>query len=220
MRGELTVGADPELFLTLNGIPVSVEGLLGGTKQRPVPVFMGAVQEDNVLAEFNIDPAHSEDEFISSILTVRRQLEDMLKPYQLVAVPSMEFPKDILKASKQAMTFGCSPDLNAYTGEINRPPNPKTTLRTAGGHVHIGHPLLIDDFELQVAYIKKLDEVLGDKASKYDKDTRRKELYGTRGSFRSKPYGVEYRVLSNFWLQKVSYMKWVYRGVHKAWNQL
>jgi hypothetical protein len=37
-------------------------------------------------------------------------------------------------------------------------------------------------------------------------------MYGRAGAFRPKPYGVEYRVLSNVWLRESSMVKWI-------WNQ-
>jgi hypothetical protein len=38
----------------------------------------------------------------------------------------------------------------------------------------------------------------------------RRELYGKAGAFRPKPYGVEYRVLSNRWLNSEALIRWVY----------
>jgi hypothetical protein len=45
-------------------------------------------------------------------------------------------------------------------------------------------------------------------------------MYGAAGAFRPKPYGVEYRVLSNAWLQSEELMAWVYRTTTKAITDL
>jgi hypothetical protein len=49
-----------------------------------------------------------------------------------------------------------------------------------------------------------------------DPDTKRRELYGKAGAFRFKPYGVEYRVLSNFWLHTPDRMEYVWHLVRGA----
>jgi hypothetical protein len=43
-----------------------------------------------------------------------------------------------------------------------------------------------------------------------DKGDLRKQLYGKAGAFRPKPYGAEYRVLSNFWVFDTKLTGWVY----------
>ena len=48
--------------------------------------------------------------------------------------------------------------------------------------------------------MKQLDWYLGAWSLKMDPDPTRRLLYGKAGACRYKPYGVEYRVLSNFWL--------------------
>jgi len=57
---------------------------------------------------------------------------------------------------------------------------------------------------------KELDFVLYNSSLSWDNDDRRRELYGKPGSFRPKPYGVEYRVLSNMWLKSISTQKFVF----------
>src|SRR3546814_1862742 len=49
--------------------------------------------------------------------------------------------------------------------------------------------------------VKQLDWYLGLWSLGKDKDKVRRSLYGKAGACRIKPYGVEYRVLSNFWIK-------------------
>ena len=43
---KLLLGADPEIFIKINGLNVSAHGLLAGTKEKPQKVSRGAVQID------------------------------------------------------------------------------------------------------------------------------------------------------------------------------
>ena len=210
MKGAITIGADPELFVIDGDEPVPVIGKLGGTKDQPIRVECGAVQEDNVLAEFNIDPAHTEKEFIHNINTVMGEMQARLPKFELRIASSLHFSQEILmKAGKQAIEFGCNPDLNAWTGGLNKPPNPYTTLRTAGGHVHVGYD--VPDMNNRLEVIKMMDILIGIPSVILDPDRERRRMYGRAGACRVKDYGVEYRVLSNFWLQNEKLMSWVYR---------
>jgi hypothetical protein len=47
---------------------------------------------------------------------------------------------------------------------------------------------------------KQMDWFLGAWSVKHDPDVTRRRLYGKAGSCRIKSYGVEYRVLSSFWV--------------------
>ena len=53
-----------------------------------------------------------------------------------------------------------------------------------------------------------------------DDGAKRRELYGKAGAYRVKPYGVEYRVLSNFWLKSPALMQWVYDNTILAFKRL
>lgn len=209
-----TIGADPELFLVDgSGKFISSIGKIGGSKEEPADCGEGcAVQEDNVAVEFNIPPASSFERFKESLDYGLKFLEDKAKGMnlRLAIEASAEFHPDQLTTPK-ALEFGCEPDFNAWTTRQNdRPTALNKLLRSCGGHVHVGtklDPILV---------IRAMDLFLGCPSTILDKDTRRRELYGKAGAFRYKPYGCEYRTLSNFWLGSADLMKWAYDGTARA----
>ena len=209
----ILIGCDPEVLLERDGNIISSIGVIGHGKDDPLEVEEGAVLEDNVLAEINIVPASNPTKFVSSIRKVLRQLTDITKS-DIVVKPSHNFTKEYLMSLPEAaMNFGCDIDYNAYTGEANPKPNPWTTLRTAGGHVHVG----ADNIDMH-KLVKTMDLYLGVPSVVLDSDAERRELYGKAGCYRPKDYGVEYRVLSNFWLKSNDLMQWVYERTIKAVN--
>lgn len=207
-------GCDPELFvLDDKGRHVSAEPFIPGTKAQPHKVSKGAVQVDGVAAEFNIDPAGTYLEWEENIKTVMKELQGFLpKGYKLDCVPAVEFDPELWETfSYQSKELGCTPDYNAWTAEVNPPPhdpeNPR--MRTASGHIHIGWTSDEDITEINHVtncydFVKQLDWYLGAWSCRMDTDPRRRRLYGKAGACRIKPYGVEYRVLSNFWIANPS----------------
>ena len=63
---------------------------------------------------------------------------------------------------------------------------------------------------------KGCDLILGVASVLMDKGHLRKELYGKAGAVRFKPFGIEYRVLSNFWTLDPKKIEWVYDGVDRV----
>lgn len=207
-------GCDPEMFIKdADDNLVSAVGLIPGTKESPHKVERGTVQVDGMAAEIGIDPTDNFKDWNGSIVDVTRQLKAMLpKGYGLVLSPAVRFSQSVMDAQPNtAKVLGCDPDYNAWTGEINPYPDTFTDplLRTASGHVHIGWldpPEFIpvtDEIHVKNCrdLVKQLDWFLGAWSVLKDSDVTRRKLYGKAGAFRPKPYGVEYRVLSNFWLQ-------------------
>lgn len=223
-----SIGADPELFLVDNdGKLKSAIGRIEGTKTEPKPIpFLGkgfALQADNVLLEFNIPPSTftslrgGEDGFVlcnTSVLAfLSKELAKMGLKYDIRS--SAVMPDEEL-ADPRAHIFGCEPDFNAWTLEDN--PQPQCNdpaLRSAGGHIHIGG--VFSKLEC-VLMARWLDVLLGGTSVLVDTDNRRRQLYGKAGAIRFKPYGFEYRTLSNFWLNSADNMRWVCRGVQKAFE--
>lgn len=206
-----TIGCDPEIFVADATSLRSIVGRVGGTKLFPRPLEeLGdgfAVQEDNVAMEFCIPPAKNRDGFKKSVLTTVDYLDKLVQMQGLHIVMSSaeSFPMVELQ-TPEAQMFGCDPDFNAWTGEMNgRPHVEDVTLRSAGGHVHVGCDG-VDIMEL----IKMMDLRMGVPSVLMDKGEKRKQLYGKWGAFRKKPYGVEYRTLSNFWIFNEKYCDWVY----------
>jgi len=224
---ELRIGADPEFFLKKDGKFVSAHGIIEGTKKNPQEVKGGAVQVDGMALEFNIDPASNSAEFVSNVATVLGELRKMVPAeYEFAFVPVADFdPAYIADQPEEARILGCEPDFNAYTGKANPQPDAAKSFRTASGHIHLGwtenedinNPEHIDACQMMV---KQLDSSVGLSSIVIDWDKRRRELYGKAGAYRPKPYGVEYRTMSNFWLRDVAVQEMVFDQSQKAFNHL
>lgn len=226
------VGADVEgFFLNPNtGYPFPCVGVFKGTKEKPQPITtLGdgfAIQEDNVMPEYNIPPAKSAEDFASSILAVHIWLHDFARSRfkcDLATYGALVFKPEDLK-SEQALKFGCDPDFCVWSRSVNpTPTSKKPTLRTAGGHVHVSytidgqmpknHPKQLDVLE---HLVKAHDLYLGIPSLFSDDDSVRKEMYGKAGAFRPKDYGHEYRVLSPYWTRNHHYSTWVFEQVERS----
>lgn len=209
------IGCDPEFFLKQNNKHISAEKKIGGTKYKPFPIddLGNCIQEDNVAVEFNIGASSSLEMFSNNIEKVLNFLKEKLKNYEFSTLSAVSFEDDQLN-SIQARLFGCEPDYNAWTCKVNPKPYTKDiNLRSAGGHIHIGCDLAKQKPE-QV--IQACDLFLGVPSILLDPSTERRKLYGKAGSFRKKPYGVEYRSLSNFWIFNKTYHTWIYKQVNRC----
>lgn len=215
---KITVGADPEFFITHNGSYKSAIDFIGGSKQNPKyldrPGFYA--QEDNVAVEFNIPPAKTAQEFLESIQWGIKKVSENLKPhnFEIALHASAFFPKNEL-LDPRAQMFGCDPDYNAWTGDINpRPTSNLPALRSCGGHVHVGYEGNRELLNPKI--IQAMDLFLGVPSVMLDEDTTRKQLYGKAGAWRPQLWGLEYRVLSNFWLKTPALTQWVFDQTVKA----
>lgn len=224
MKG-ITVGADPELFIydTDKGQFVCPDGLIPGTKEEPFKVDGGAVQQDGFAAEFNIDPSDNYKDFSDRIRGVRAQLKKMLPSHMdLIACPTAQFTQEVWdSALDQTKILGCSPDYNAWALNVNPPAKAEDRVRCAGGHLHLGWTEDADQtdpdyFKASIDLVRQLDWYLGAWSVLQDDDVVRRSMYGKAGSMRFKPYGVEYRTLSNFWLSKSSYLLQVWNRMCQA----
>ena len=213
------IGIDPEVFVVnkkSKDIVPSI-GLIGGSKHFPMKVNKGALQEDNVMAEFNIDPAGSLKEFNENIEEVLGHLDARLATtgheYDKTFKTSHDFSSKDLK-DPQALQFGCDPDFNAYTLDKNPIIDPKMVgnFRMCGGHIHLGFPEADSHPMVRVFAARWMDILVGAPLSKLDPDSVRKNFYGKAGNFRIKDYGIEYRTPSNFWLSSKNLIEFVWHS--------
>lgn len=229
---DVMIGADPELFvraLTKDHPFVGAEGLIPGTKKDPHPIEGGAVQVDGMAVEYNINPAKTVEEFLENNKKVLVGLSKMLPDYQLINKPLAVFSDDVWAgASEEAKELGCDPDLNPYKSGQNPAPDGSVKFRTAAGHIHIGwtKDANLKDFghtEACKLLAKELDIYLGAPSLWIDnskESQQRRELYGQAGAYRVKPYGMEYRVLSNFWVGNETLMAWVFNNAKLCFERL
>lgn len=211
----LTMGSDPEMFLTLGKKPVfPTTEWCQGTKERPQvlsKVTGHAVQIDGTALEANtcVVSTHS---FNEEIERLRKRLNQFLPKGVTLADETTRIwdPEEWKKIPEAQKELGCNPDFNAYTLKENPRPDPESigrpTMRTAGGHIHVGWSTFChvnmgsEEHFLDCAIVTKvMDAFLMPMSKSWDKDEERAKLYGAPGAFRPKSFGVEYRPLSNKW---------------------
>lgn len=196
-------GSDPELFFIRNGQVVPSNDVItsGG----------GMVTRDGFQLELNPSQHYCREVAGSNIaqaLDLAKDHADRIGAELSIAVGVTIGDEAWKKSTFETRRFGCNPTSNVYQ-KINRlATGMRIRFRSGAGHIHIGG---LNDGEKKDAetIIKLMDIVGGNTAVLIDRDennaTRRK-YYGRAGEYRLKPYGVEYRVYSNFWLRH--YVLW------------
>lgn len=211
----MRLGSDPEVFLVDNfGKHISAIGFINADKWNPLQIpdmpkgF--TLQEDNVALEYGIPPASNAEEFSQYIDSVMQRSLKELPGLSFSKLSCHVFTEDQMQ-DPRAHVFGCEPDYNAYTKDVNHAPQPPHPyMRSAGGHVHI------ETKENPVAVVKAFDLFLVVPSVLMDEGEKRKQMYGKAGAHRIKPYGVECRSLSNFWIFSPELRMWVWRNTERA----
>lgn len=81
-------------------------------------------------------------------------------------------------------------------------------------HFHVGYDN--HNRETSIELIRTLDLFLGVPSILIDKDDRRRELYGKAGCFRFTAYGLEYRVMSGYFIDTPELIDWCFTQITKA----
>ncbi len=221
---KLTIGCDPEFFLFKGRKPVSAHDIVPGDKLNPHRIKDGMVQADGTAVEFGIDPCSTKEEFVSRIDSVLKQIRDMIpKEYAFKFTPTVKYDQAYFDGlPKSAVELGCSPDYN-IRGARNPRPSGVGTMRTGSGHLHLGwtkdQDITCKHHRWDCTYlVNMLDGYFQSYRHFWDKDTERVRMYGMPGAHRPKPYGLEYRSLSNAWLNYPELWPWMFESTQAVFK--
>lgn len=218
----LTIGSDPEVFVknNTNDQLASIIGVFKAGKNDPKDIGMGCfVQEDNILAEFNIPPCKSEKEFLDAINYAKSTIEVMIAPKGLdLHYSSSELATNDILKDDQAHVFGCAESYNTILQrpiEIDQNEIYGIKMRSSGFHIHFGWDNPTDEerdrlsifFELCVTLPLLLED---------NDDYNRRKFYGKIGDVRDKEYGLECRSLGGYFLRNDDTIKDIYQRSLKA----
>lgn len=228
----IVFGCDPEFFFSKKGKIIGSEKIINletgleyipASSARPnnsntVGNIKGKIIVDGVQAELNPRPNTCRANLANELSYCFRAIKEELAKDPLLSVefkPTVKVTQKELKTlNPKSQVFGCAPSMNTE-GESKIKVNAKSyPYRSAGGHIHIGAQ---DDHIKKVIQqadkiIPMLDIVLGNTCVLIDKDPGNKErrkVYGRAGEYRMPSHGIEYRTLSNFWLQSYPLMSFV-----------
>lgn len=218
MAHSMMIGGDPEIFaLRKDG------DVLPAWEFLPQKSSRTAYYWDGLQAEWQAKPKTCLVEYNNglqiNINYVAAQARARDKHATLTLRNVVDVPQEVLlKAEQKYLDFGCSPSMNVYD-DVGEPPQDPRALpvRFAGGHIHAGIGKTLYTPQIRHA-VWALDGILGvacvGMAEQFDDPTRRR-FYGRAGEIRLPEHGLEYRVLSNFWLisPAISYL------VHEIFRQ-
>lgn len=214
------IGGDHEVFLRdkNTGDIITAEGIIEGTKDEPFNFDkadpFACTSLDCVLAEYNIAPAKTKFEYYQGIQKALEYIQKNIpQNLEIAILPAARLNEKYLQ-SETAQRFGCSIDYNCWTRQPNQSPIPDGNLRSAGGHITLGYEEPNEFVNLM--WIKAMDLFLSVPSILQEPDSERKKLYGKAGAFRHTPFGVEYRSLSNYFINEKGLIDWVYDNTQEA----
>jgi len=188
-----------------------------GEKLAPTIMDEGQAHPDGMFLEFAVAPAHSAADMLLKVETMRHRLE-AITGYTLHGYDFVRMPEALTEDShpflyEMATTMGCSPDMTA--GEYRSIPhwirfNP---YKEAGMHFHLDLPQrVLDTFSEEVDWrtgvtqMTESDRYAEGFVHELSRATRLFHVgpqgeytpwYRTPGTYRLKPYGIEYRSIGS-----------------------
>ena len=219
------IGCDPELFLfdkVLDRI-VPACGIVEGSKESPIMLNNGGMlQLDGTVLEFGTPPVDAEGDNFSKALKetldiIRKQLSDNYGDrYELRCGASAAYSPEDITENHEGLIVGCS----AQYVMVNDNSPTRAILESTGklspnavpigGHIHFGftdkmESRIVEDYSA-LRYVRALERagvthLIKDVKCIASKIRNRIMGFPTKTpTIRVKPYGVEFRNLSSYWL--------------------
>lgn len=236
------LGSDPELFVATNGKVVGAEKVI---PQEGIRTQYSSIVLDGVQLELHPAPNTCRALIANDFKAIFKKLKTTLDAKGASASfdPVVKMSKEELASlSKAARELGCAPSKNVAdpTATIKVPKNFRT--RSAGGHIHIqmvpgsgylnnryydkSYNEALSPTNIQ-QFVKLLDCMVGLPSVLIDRDpsaAERRKTYGRASEHRDHTQkaagglGIEYRVLSNYWLRSYQLMSFVHGMARQACN--
>lgn len=204
---KIILGSDPELFVETGGGELIPAFEFLGSKESPNETPKGQkVYWDGFQAEFTVKESSNIDEVLDSIkcgLSTVLELAKIKDPLARLSSKTVtNISMDLLRDLPTEFTeFGCMPSFNAYEIAGRGEEGNTVPYRFSGGHIHFGIGRESDNLIPNI--MRNLDSILGVACvslfENLDNPIRR-EYYGLPGEYRTPPWGLEYRTLSNAWM--------------------
>jgi len=142
---------------------------------------------------------------------------EMVSGMETAIVSSDFFPLGELENPK-SWEFGCDPDFSGWHESMMIKHIDRSTMRVCGGHVSVSFEDFDEDnFDFN-RFARLMDQELCIPLIEagIETDTRRRQMYGHPAAYRHKPWGIEYRTLSNQWIKSIEGVTMVFNGVDNA----
>lgn len=202
-------GCDPEGFFYKGEEPVSSGEVLALHRQKTFR--LGSVHRDGFQFELHTNAVTSPRELCTRVASCVKETATYTAAFGVTPkfTRALELSPATMKTlDAAARELGCDISENFYGLSPQDQPSETYLIRSGGGHLHLGikRPL----YHKRVDLVPYLDTILGNTCVLLDQDpgsALRRRLYGLPGEFRTPRYGLEYRTLSNFWLENETVMR-------------
>ena len=201
VRNNYYSGCDPEIFVTdKKGKVIPATTFLQDKKASPSMFYDGLQAEFCPVAASCLEQLG--EQVRKALMAVRNTAQSHNPDARLSIQNTIQLtPAEMRKLSEEDIRFRCSTSMNIYNDGGELPEARAYLWRFAGGHIHVGcgsqPPQVIRSM------VRAMDGFLGvaavSLAASFDNPERRR-MYGRAGEFRVPGHGLEYRVLSNYWL--------------------